>query len=161
EVGADATRFFLVSRGADTPIDFDLSLAKRESADNPVFYVQYAHARICSIWRMGEEAKLVPPNLQQVDLTPLSAPDERRLMLRLAQFPDEVAGAAKSREPHRIARYCQDLATDFHQFYTNCRVLNAEDIAMTHGRLALLAATRIVLRNALSGILGVSTPERM
>ncbi|MBU6428311.1 MAG: arginine--tRNA ligase [Cyanobacteria bacterium REEB65] len=161
EVGVAATRYFLVSRGADSPIEFDLDLARQESAENPVFYVQYAHARICSIWRMAEETRQVPQDLAKVSLESLDHPDERRLLLSLAHFPDEVASAAAAREPHRIARYCQDLATDFHQFYTNCRVLNVADTERTAARLVLVAATRIVLRNALSGILGISAPERM
>jgi len=161
EVGVDATRYFLVARGADTTIDFDLDLAVKESADNPVFYVQYAHARICSIWRMGQEQNLVPRDFSGVDLAPLVHPDERKLMLSLAQFPDEVAGAALAREPHRIARYAQDLATDFHSFYTNCRVLNEAEPVLTAARLALVSASRTVLANALTGILGISAPERM
>ncbi|MBM3269640.1 MAG: arginine--tRNA ligase [Candidatus Sericytochromatia bacterium] len=161
EVGVDATRYFLVARSADTQIDFDLDLAVKESADNPVFYVQYAHARICSIWRMGQEQGLLPADLGAVDLAPLAHPDERKLMLDLAQFPDEVAAAAVAREPHRITRYAQELATDFHQFYTNCRVLNEAQPALTAARLALVAASRTVLANALSGILKISAPERM
>lgn len=161
EVGIDATRYFLVARGADSSIDFDLDLARKESAENPVFYVQYAHARICSIWRMAQEAGQLPASLPEVDLTVLGHPDERKLMLTLAQFPDEVAAAALTREPHRIARYTQDLATDFHQFYTNCRVLNPDDPATSAARLVLVACTRTVLRNALTGILGIAAPERM
>ncbi len=161
EVGVDATRYFLVARGADTAIDFDLDLAVKESADNPVFYVQYAHARICSIWRMGQEQGLLPADLGKVDLAPLVHPDERKLMLDLAQFPDELAAAAIAREPHRVARFAQELATDFHQFYTNCRVLNEAEPALTAARLALVAASRTVLSNALSGILKISAPERM
>ncbi len=161
EVGIDATRYFMVARSADTTIDFDLDLAVKESADNPVFYVQYAHARICSIWRMGEEQKLVPADLGAVDLSPLAHPDERKLMLTLAQFPDEVAAAALAREPHRMARYAQDLATDFHQFYTNCRVLNEAAPAETTARLGLVRAAQIVLKSTLTGILGISAPERM
>ncbi len=161
EVGVDATRYFLVSRGADTPVEFDLDLARKESAENPVFYVQYAHARICSIWRMASESGQLPAALESTPLDALQEPDERRLMLALAQFPDEVAGAALAREPHRIARYAQDLATDFHQFYTNCRVIDPDAPATTAARLVLVYATRTVLRNALTGILGISAPERM
>lgn len=161
EVGIDATRYFMVARSADTTIDFDLDLAVKESADNPVFYVQYAHARICSIWRMGQEQGLMPADLGAVDLSVLNHPDERKLMLTLAHFPDEIAAAALAREPHRVARYAQDLATDFHQFYTNCRVLNEAAPAETRARLALVRAAQIVLRNALTGVLGISAPERM
>lgn len=159
EVGADAARYFLLMRGADTPLDFDLDLAKKETSDNPVFYVQYAHARICSILRNAEEAGFEPG--APADLGSLTHPDERSLMLRLAGFPDEVAKAAVSREVHRIARYAQDLAADFHSFYTNCRVVNPEDRKLSQARLALATASRITLANALSGILGVGSPERM
>ncbi len=161
EVGPDATRYFLVMRSADTPVDFDLELAKQETSDNPVFYVQYAHARIASILRNAEEAGFKLDDLAAADLKLLEHPDERSLMLRLASYPDEIAKAATAREPHRIARYAQDLAADFHQFYTNCRVLNASEPELTRARLALAIASRITLANALEGILGVGAPERM
>lgn len=161
EVGPDATRYFLVMRSSDTPLDFDLELAKKETADNPVFYVQYAHARICSILRLAEEQGYSLSDLAAADLSMLGHEDERILMLKLASFADEIAGAAFAREPHRIARFAQDLAADFHAFYTNCRVLNPEDKALSQARLALCVASRIVLANALEGILGVRAPERM
>lgn len=159
EVGPDAARYFLLMRGADTPLDFDLDLARKETSDNPVFYVQYAHARICSILRNAEEAGL--DLAASADLTLLTHPDERALMLRLAAFPDEVAKAAVSREVHRIARYAQDLAADFHSFYTSCRVLNVDEPSLSRARLALASASRITLANALMGILGVGAPDRM
>lgn len=161
EVGPDAARYFLVMRSSDTPLDFDLELAKKETADNPVFYVQYAHARICSILRLAEEQGYSLEGLESADLSPLSHADERVLMLKLASYADELSGAAFAREPHRIARFAQDLAADFHAFYTNCRVLNPEDAALTRARLALAVASRTVLANALEGILGVRAPERM
>jgi arginyl-tRNA synthetase len=161
EVGPDAARYFLVMRSSDTPLDFDLELAKKETADNPVFYVQYAHARICSILRLAEEQGHSLEGLDSADLSALSHEDERVLMLKLASYTDELAGAAFAREPHRIARFAQDLAGDFHAFYTNCRVLNPEDAALTRARLALAVASRTVLANALEGILGVRAPERM
>ncbi len=161
EVGPDAARYFLVMRSSDTPLDFDLELAKKETADNPVFYVQYAHARICSILRLAEEQGHSLDGLDAADLSPLGHEDERVLMLKLASFTDELSGAAFAREPHRIARFAQDLAADFHAFYTNCRVLNPEDAALTRARLALAVASRTVLANALEGILGVRAPERM
>ncbi len=161
EVGPDAARFFLVMRSADTPLDFDLELAKKETADNPVFYVQYAHARICSILRLAEEQGQSLDGLETADLSPLSHADERVLMLKLASYTDELSGAASAREPHRIARFAQDLAGDFHSFYTNCRVLNPEDAPLTRARLALAVASRTVLANALDDILGVRAPERM
>ncbi len=161
EVGPDATRYFLVMRSSDTPLDFDLELAKKETADNPVFYVQYAHARICSILRLAEEQGHSLEGLDTADLSALGHEDERVLMLKLASYADEISGAAFAREPHRIARYAQDLAADFHAFYTNCRVLNPEDASLTRARLALAVASRTVLANALEGILGVRAPERM
>ncbi|HEY9897672.1 MAG TPA: arginine--tRNA ligase [Pantanalinema sp.] len=161
EVGPDAARFFLVMRSADTPLDFDLELAKQQTSDNPVFYVQYAHARICSILRNAEEAGFAPESLEGADLSLLIHPDERSLMLRLASYPDEIAKAALAREPHRIARYAQDLAADFHQFYTNCRVLNPAEPELTRSRLSLSVASRITLASALGGILGVQAPDRM
>ncbi|MEB3330219.1 MAG: arginine--tRNA ligase [Candidatus Sericytochromatia bacterium] len=164
EVGADAARYFLLMRSTDTTLDFDLGLAVRETADNPVFYVQYAHARICSILRMAAqehgEASVTPAALAAADLSRLVAPDERQLMLKLASFPDEVAAAALAREPYRLPRYAQELATAFHQFYASCRVLT-DDAALMMARLALIAATRVVLRNALEDLIGVSAPERM
>ncbi|MEB3197147.1 MAG: arginine--tRNA ligase [Candidatus Sericytochromatia bacterium] len=164
EVGADAARYFLLMRSTDTTLDFDLALAVKESADNPVFYVQYAHARICSILRMAQQAHpglvLEGDALSDADLSLLVTPDERQLLLKLALFPDEVASAALAMEPYRIARFAQELAAGFHQFYTNCRVLT-DDQALMRARLALIIAARIVLRNALADLLGVSAPERM
>lgn len=164
EVGADAARYFLLMRSTDTTLDFDLGLAVRESADNPVFYVQYAHARICSILRMAAQAHadwdLSTGALMEFALEPLTAPEERQLLLKLAGFPDEVAQAAVAMEPYRLPRYAQELATAFHQFYTNCRVLT-DDVALAQARLALIAGTQVVLRNALEDLIGVSAPERM
>jgi arginyl-tRNA synthetase len=160
EVGPDAARYYLVMRGADTPLDFDLTLAKQETADNPVFYVQYAHARICSILRLAEEQGLVAaPGPGEVEA--LVEADERHLLLMIAAFPDEVRSAAQAREPHRIARYAQDLAAAFHQFYTTCRVIQPDQAALSRARLALAAATRQTLACALEGILGVSAPAKM
>lgn len=164
EVGADAARYFLLMRSTDTTLDFDLGLAVRESADNPVFYVQYAHARICSILRMAAQAHpdwdLSPAALQAFALEPLNTPEERQLLLKLAALPDEVAQAAVAMEPYRLPRYAQELATSFHQFYTNCRVLT-DDVGLTQARLALIAGTRVVLSTVLADLIGVSAPERM
>jgi arginyl-tRNA synthetase len=162
EVGADAARYFLIMRSTDTTLDFDLALAKRETADNPVFYVQYAHARICSILRLAAEQGVAT---DQADLAGDAVReklenDERNLLMKLAAYPDEIAAAAMSMEPYRLARYAQELATTFHQFYTTCRVLT-EDVALTRFRLALIQGVRIVLRNVMEDVLGVSAPERM
>jgi arginyl-tRNA synthetase len=160
EVGPDAARFYLVMRGADTPLDFDLTLARQETADNPVFYVQYAHARICSILRNADEVGL-SGDTGAIEVSRLVAPDERQLLLMCAAFPDEVRTAAQAREPHRIARYAQDLAAAFHQFYTTCRVIQTEQRELSLARLALAAATRQTLACALEGILGVTAPAKM
>ncbi len=154
--GRDAVRFFLVSRKADTEFVFDVDLALSQSDENPVYYVQYAHARICSIvnnW--GGDVT----TLSRVGLSPLIAPKEVALMARLAQYGDVLAQAAAEMAPHHVAFYLRDLASDFHGFYGAERVL-VDDDNVKHARLALLAATRQVLCNGLR-ILGASAPERM
>lgn len=156
EVGRDAARFFFVMRSPDSPMDFDLDLAKAESSDNPVYYVQYAHARISSILSV---AGVERANVEQVDLSLLNAPEEDALMRRIAAWPEEVAIAAKDLAPYRLAYYAKDLANDFHSFYNACKVLT-DDEALRDARLVLVDAARITLRNALT-ILGVSAPERM
>lgn len=159
QVSVDAARFFFLTRGLDTHMDFDLDLANLKSSDNPVYYVQYAHARICSILRQAAEQGLAVPSADQTDLTRLSDEAELDLMRKLADFPEEIIAAADAREPHRLTRYLNDLATVFHSFYTRCRVVT-DDTALTQARLVLCDATRLVLRNALT-MLGVSAPERM
>jgi arginyl-tRNA synthetase len=158
EIGTDATRYFLIMRGADTHLDFDLELAKKTTMDNPVYYVQYAHARICSIFR---EAKEMGFNLQLTtyNLQLLKEEAERDLMRKIADFPDEIAEAAQSRLPHRLTIYVQELVTIFHSYYHKCRVLS-EDKQLSHARLALCEATRIIIKNTLN-LLGVSAPEKM
>ena len=162
EVGKDALRYLMLMKQANNTIDFDIDLAKQQSKDNPVFYVQYAHARICSILRMAEsKMNLTLPDIQGANLELLAHGDERQLMFRLASYPDEIKAAAIERAPHRLTFYAAALATDFHQFYTNCRVLNTEDVELTKARLTLAMAVRIVLRNLLEDIFGVSAPESM
>lgn len=158
EVGPDATRFFLLMRSADTPIDFDLELAKKEASDNPVYYVQYAHARIASILRTAEAAGL---SAEGGDLNQLTTPSERQLLLRLGSYPDEVLDAAEHREPYRLCRFSQNLAQDFHRFYTECRVVDAGFERLSRARLMLALSTKNVLRHLLEELLGVSAPERM
>ena len=155
----DAVRFFLISRKADTEFTFDVDLALKQNDENPVFYVQYAHARICSVLRAwvqdgGDEAAL-----GQADLGLLSAPAESALMLKLADYPRMLSAAAQSLAPHDVAFYLRDLAGAFHSYYAAERFLT-DDPALTRARMALLAATRQVLRNALA-LLGVSAPEVM
>lgn len=156
EVGRDAARFFFLMRSADSHLDFDLDLAKLKTADNPVYYVQYAHARICSILRQPEAAEAMAA---LADLALLGEPAEVALVRQLADFPEEVAGAALAREPHRLTRYATEVATAFHKFYDTCRVLT-DDAALRRARLALVDATRVVLANVL-GLCGVSAPEKM
>jgi len=156
EVGKDAARYFFVMRNPDSHLEFDLDLAKQESAENPVYYVQYAHARICSILKAAGE-KL--PSAGQAKLELLKEPAELELIRKIADLPDEIAQAAKALEPHRIARYAHDLASTFHTFYNSCRVLT-DDRELKEARLVLVNASRITLRNVLT-LLGVSAPERM
>ena len=156
EVGKDAARYFFVMRSPDSHLDFDLDLAKQESSNNPVYYVQYAHARISSILRAtGQEL----PKARAVDLSLLKEPAELELIRKIADLPDEIAQAAKALEPHRIARYAHDLASLFHAFYNSCRVLTDEE-ELKNARLILVQATGITLRNVLN-LLGVNAPERM
>ena len=149
----DAVRFFLISRKADTEFVFDIDLALKANDENPVFYVQYAHARICSVlaqWSQGIDAP---------DLSLLTAPTEQALMLKLADYPEMLARAAAELAPHDLAFYLRDLSAAFHSYYAAERFL-VDDPALARARMALLAATRQVLRNAL-GLLGVSAPEAM
>ena len=155
EVGVDATRFFYLMRTMDSHLDFDLDLATSQSQENPVYYIQYAHARICSILARSER----PSGEPSVDVARLAAPEERIVMRQLFQFPIVVALAAQALEPQGVTVYLQKLAELFHVFYTKHRVIS-EDAALTQARLALIHATRIVLANGLS-LLGVSAPERM
>lgn len=156
EVGKDAARYFFLERSADAPLDFDLDLAKAQSQENPVYYVQYAHARISSILRLAKEEDVPVP---QADYALLSTSYETELIRKLADFPGLVKGAALALEPHRLPAYTQKLAALFHVFYTNCRVLN-EDPALRRARLDLCWAVKIVLQNLLK-IMGVSAPEQM
>lgn len=156
EVGKDAARYFFVMRNPDSHLDFDLDLAKKESSDNPVYYVQYAHARICSIL---SAAGIDMPSASQVDLTLLNKPAELELLRKIADLPQEIASAAADLAPYRMARYATDLATLFHSFYNSCKVLT-DDQALKKARLVLVNAARITLRNVLT-LLGVTAPERM
>ncbi len=159
EVGRDAARFFLVMRGADSGLDFDLELAKKASSDNPVYYVQYAHARICSILRSALEQGIAAPSGDDVDLSPVCHQSEIELIKKLAEWPEILERAAESYEPHRLAAYAQDLAAQFHGFYRDCRVLG-ESAETTAARLVLVQAAKTVLANVL-GMMGISAPEKM
>jgi arginyl-tRNA synthetase len=152
-VGRDAVRFFLVSRKADTEFVFDVDLAREKSLDNPVYYVQYAHARVCSVFAQG----FAPPQAFQAEL--LSSEKELQLARRLEEYPEMIAVAAEELAPHAVAFYLRELAADFHSYYNAERIL-VEDEALRAARLALCAAVRQTLANGLS-LLGVSAPEKM
>ncbi len=159
EVGRDAARYFFVMRSADSHLDFDLDLAKAQSAENPVYYVQYAHARVCSILRQAAENGFHLPAPEAVDYTVLVKTEELELIRKIADLPSEISQAAINHEPHRIARYVHELAGNFHSFYNACRVM-VEEEPVRSARLVLVDAARITLRNTLT-LLGLSAPERM
>ena len=157
EVGTDAARFFFIMRSIDSQLDFDLDLAKSKSNENPVYYIQYAHARICSIFRQAEETGLKFTN--QAKLTLLTSASEIDLIKKMADYEEEIAYAAKERAPHRIARYLHELAGEFHSFYNQCRIMGV-DRDLAEARLSLLKSVQSTIRHALH-ILGVSAPEKM
>ena len=159
EVGRDAARYFFIMRSLDSQLDFDLDLAKSHSNDNPVYYVQYAYARIASILRQMAEAGIAFDSSAKAELSRLSSEFELDLIRKLGDYPAEISTAARDRAPHRIARYAHELAGLFHSFYNGCRVLGVEP-ELTTARLALVTATQRVLRHCL-GILGVDAPEKM
>ncbi|MBI3591215.1 MAG: arginine--tRNA ligase [Candidatus Melainabacteria bacterium] len=171
EVGADAFRYFLIESHSDNRMVFDMDLAKKQDKDNPVYYIQYAHARCCSIFRQLEQSELkikkeelnfslnsnifmnlFKANNQEYSLT-------KALILRILDFPEEITQAAQNRSPNRIANYLKDLACDFHQFYTSCRVIS-NNIELTKGRLGLIEAVKITIANGLK-ILGIEAPTAM
>lgn len=159
DIGVDAARFFFSMRSADSQMDFDLDLAVQQSADNPVYYVQYAHARICSILAAAQGESIELPDFSKADFSRLKDDAEHQLIRKLADFPDEIITAAKNREPHRIPVYAQELAALFHNFYSHCRVLS-EDRELTAARLYLIKTTALVIRKTLA-IIGVSAPQKM
>ena len=159
EVGRDAARFTFLTRRHDSPLEFDLAVATRQTSDNPVFYVQYAHARVGSLFRTATEQGVLIPKWSQVDMRPLVLDEEQALIKHLLQYPELVAGAARAREPHRVAYYLTELAGRFHPYYKAHRVIT-DDRALTLARLGLCAAVAQVVRNGLE-LLGVSAPESM
>ncbi len=156
EVGADCAKFFFLLRSSSSHLDFDLELAKRQNDDNPAFYVQYAHARICSVLRKGAEAGWLPADGAP---SPLAHAAETALVRQLATWPEVVRGAAAAREPHRIPAFLVETAAEFHRFYHECRVVS-DDVSVSRHRLRLCAAAAQVLRNGLA-LMGVSAPERL
>jgi arginyl-tRNA synthetase len=156
EVGPDPCRFIFLSRSADSQMDFDMELAKKQSADNPVYYVQYAHARVASILRLAKQREI---DYSQGDVSLLSSQPELTLIRRLILLPEIVERVAVALEPHHLPYYAQDLATVFHSFYKQCRVVS-EDEALTKARLKLVKASQIVLAKILH-LMGMSAPEKM
>ncbi|WP_089728944.1 arginine--tRNA ligase [Candidatus Thiosymbion oneisti] len=160
EVGRDAARFFYIMRRCEQHLDFDLDLAKSQSADNPVYYVQYAHARICSVLRQAAERGMaVDPSPGEVNLEQLTAAHEQALLKVLSRYPEVVEAAALALEPHQLAHYLRELANDFHTYY-NAHQFLVEDEGLRDARIKLILAVRQVLRNGLD-LIGVSAPESM
>jgi len=158
EVGPDPIRFLLLTRTVDATIDFDLELAVEESEKNPVYYVQYAHARICSMLRYAEEEGWDPA--EEGDVSLLTHESEQALIRRMLELPEVIAHAAEQRAPHRLTFYTKELASDFHAFYRDCRVVASEAPERTRARLRLVRAAQLTLAQTL-GLLGVTAPERM
>ena len=160
EVGRDATRYFLAARKSDSHLTFDIDLARSESADNPVYYIQYAHARVCSIFRKLADNELSWDETSGIAaLNRLELESEKRLVINLGRYPEVVKRAANSREPHQIANYLYDLASEFHTYYNSEKTL-VEDAELRNARLTLAVAVRHVLANGMD-LLGVSAPEQM
>ncbi|KAA1178951.1 arginine--tRNA ligase [Paenibacillus sp. VTT E-133280] len=159
EVGIDAIRYFFTMRSMDSHLDFDMDLAISTSNENPVFYVQYAHARICSIFRQAEEQGISIPDYAEIDFSKLTAVHEYDLLRKIGELPAEIAVAAEGYAPHRLIRYVYELAAMFHSYYKAERVIT-EDAAQTVARLALLGAARTTIANVLR-LVGVSAPDRM
>ena len=156
EVGADACRFFFLSRSADSQMDFDLELAKRQSADNPVYYIQYAHARIASILRLAQERGI---DYRGGDVSLFTAEPELTLIRKMLQLPEVMEMVASTLEPHHLSYYATDIATIFHDFYEKCRVISPDE-ALTWARLKLVEAAKIVLAKTLR-LMGMTAPDRM
>ena len=159
EVGADAARYTLLSRSTDSQLDFDIELVKRQTMDNPVYYVQYAHARIASLVRYAEEQGVALVAFEEVSADRLGHETELDLLRLLGDLPEQVATSAATRAPYRLTRYVEEVAAQFHRFYTECRVVT-EDAELSQARLHVAEATRQVIANVL-GLLGVSAPKSM
>ena len=157
EVGTDAARYFFIMRSLDSQLDFDLDLAKSQSNDNPVYYIQYAHARISSIFRQAKETGLACSETPELSL--LTDETEVALIKKIEEYAEEVDKAAAEYAPQRIARYAYEIASMFHSFYNKCRIMGVEQ-DLAQARLALVGSAAQVIRHSL-GILGVSAPEKM
>jgi arginyl-tRNA synthetase len=160
EVGRDAARFIFLTRHYESSLDFDLELAKQKTNDNPVYYVQYVHARISSIHRKAESDRLDVSGFAPSDLSALETPEDIALIKALARYPDTVETAGALMEPHRITYYLMTLAAAFHTYYNRHRVLCEDDLKLTRARLYLISAVQKVIRNGLA-LLGVSAPDAM
>jgi arginyl-tRNA synthetase len=159
-VGKDAVRFFLASRKADTEFVFDVDLALAQSEENPVYYIQYAHARVCAVFRQLQEKGFTHDRLVgESNVARLVEPHEKALIRRLTYFPELLETAASDLEPHQVAHYLRELAGDFHTYY-NAHTFIVDDAGLRDARLNLVAATRQVIQNGLA-LLGVTAPERM
>ena len=156
EVGSDATRYFLLARKPDSQLIFDIDLAKSQTNDNPVYYIQYAHARICAVLN---QANIKSEDLQNFDEALLTSTHEHQLIKRLSEFPEIISLSASESSPHYIATFLKDLAADFHSYY-NANKFLSDDKALQNARLALIGATKIVIKNGLQ-LLGISAPEKM
>jgi arginyl-tRNA synthetase len=160
EAGRDAVRFFFLLRKSDSQLTFDLDLARAQTEENPVYYVQYAHARVCSVLeKAGIPLAGAAAGLRDADLAPLASPYENALLRRLADFPDELALAARELAPHRVTFFLKELAAEFHSYY-NAEQFLVDDPVLRRARLALVVATGQVVRSGLA-VLGVSAPEKM
>jgi len=159
EVGEDACRYFFMLRRADTPLDFDLELAKAQGAENPVYYVQYVHARIASIFRKAADVGIEMPSVDEVNVERLTAPEERALAKQVAIFPEFLESTALALEPHRLTGYLQEMATLFHSYYNRHRVIS-DDRELTGARLYLVGVVQSVVRSGLT-LMGVGAPEEM
>ena len=159
EIPVDAARFFFNSRAAETQMEFDLDLAIKQDSDNPLYYVQYAHARICSVLRNAQESGIALPDAEKTDLSVLSGSDERQLIKQIALLPEEIVQSAVSRDPSRLNKYAVALAQQFHHFYNACRIKDAEP-AVRDARLTLCLAAKQTIGNVLK-LIGVEAPESM
>ena len=159
EVGVDAARYYFLMRSSDAHLDFDLELAKQETSENPVFYIQYAHARICSIFRGAEEKGIQFPGNGSIDLSLLVEEEEFSIIKAILAFPEVVEKSALALEVHRISHYLLDLVSRFHGYYSRHRVIS-DDVPLTLARLYLLDGLRITIRNGFD-LMGISVPEKM
>ena len=160
EVGADVAKFIFLTRKPNSHLDFDLDLAREQSNENPVYYVKYAHARICSVLRNAVDAGLAVPEPTAEGLRRLDAESETTLISELIRLPGVIVSAARAREPHRLTSYVTDLAGLYHQFYHNCKILDPENEMQSESRLMLCCLTRLVIARVLE-LIGVDAPERM